>query len=85
MRYGERTERGIAAAGGVDVAWALTLQERRRARNGKKIMVSCDTMKDIALFRLPVTSAPGKKTTEKGLATRRVERDSCTVRDLGKG
>jgi hypothetical protein len=44
-------------------------------------MVSCDTMKDIALFRLPVTSTPDKETTEEGLATRRVERDSS--KDLG--
>jgi hypothetical protein len=40
-------------------------------------------MKDIALFRLPVTSAPDKKIIEGGMATRRVETDSC--RELGKG
>jgi hypothetical protein len=59
LRYGERTTRGIA--GGTKVTWALTLRDRRRARSGKKIMVSCDTIKDIALFRLPVRSAPDKK------------------------
>ena len=79
MRYGERTARGIA--GGTNVTWALAPRERRRARSGRKIMVSCDTMKDIALFRLPVTSTPDKETTEEGLATRRVERDSS--KDLG--
>jgi hypothetical protein len=81
LRYGERTARGTA--GGKEVTWAVTLRDKRRARSGKKIMVSCDTMKDIALFRVPVTSAPGKKTIEGGLATRRVEKDSC--RDLDKG
>jgi hypothetical protein len=59
LRYGERTARG--AAGGTKVTWALTVRDRRRARSGKKIMVSCDTMKDIALFRLPVTLAPENK------------------------
>ena len=77
MRYGERTASGIDRG-----AWALTLRDRRRARSGKKIMASCDIMKDIALFRLPVTSAPDKKTIEEGLATRRVEKDSC--KDLSK-
>jgi hypothetical protein len=60
LKYGERTTRGIA--GGTKVTWALTSRDRRRARSGKKITVSCDTtIKDIALFRLPVTSAPDKK------------------------
>jgi hypothetical protein len=59
LRYGERTARGTAR--GTKDTWALTLRDRRRARSGKKIMVSCDTIKDIALFRLPVTSAPDKK------------------------
>ena len=63
MRYGERTARGIA--GGTNVTWALTLWERRRARSDKKKMVSCDTMNDIGLFRLPVTSTPDKKTKER--------------------
>ena len=52
-------------------------------RSGKKIMVNCDKKKDIASFRLPVTSAPDKKAIEGGLATRRVEEDS--FRNLGKG
>ena len=60
MRYGERTARGAAA--GTKVTWALTLRDRRRARSGKKIIISCDTMKDIALFRLSVTLDPEKKT-----------------------
>jgi hypothetical protein len=81
LRYGERTARGIA--GGTEVTWAVTLRDKRRARSGKKIMASCDTVKDIALFRVSVASAPDKKTIEEGLATRRVERDSC--KDLGKG
>ena len=38
----------------------LTLWERR-ARSGKRIMVSCDSMRDIALFRPSVTSGPGQK------------------------
>ena len=75
MRYGERTARGIA--GGRNVACALTLRERRRMRIGKRIMVSCDTTKDHALFRLPVTSAPGRiGHSQKG-------RES--YRNLGKG
>ena len=48
MRYGERTARGTA--GGTKVTWALTLRDRIRVRSGKKIMVSFDTMKDIALL-----------------------------------
>ena len=49
----------------------LTLWERR-ARSGKRIMVSCDSMRDIALFRPSVTSGPGQKRIER-MTTRRVE------------
>jgi hypothetical protein len=59
LRYGERTARGTAE--GTKVTWALTLRDKRRARSGKKIMVSCGTVKAIALFRRPVTSTPDKK------------------------
>jgi hypothetical protein len=56
LRYGERTARGIAE--GVKSGWALTFWERRRATNGRRIVVSCDIMRDIAaaLFRPSVTS-----------------------------
>ncbi len=59
MRYGERTARGIAE--GTKVTWALTLRERRRARSGKKSMVSRDTKRVIALFRPSDIGSTGRK------------------------
>jgi hypothetical protein len=48
LRYGERTARGIAE--GKKACCALTLWGRRRARSGKRIMVSRDTVRDIAFL-----------------------------------
>jgi hypothetical protein len=78
LRYGERTARGIAE--GKKACCALTvLWERRRAKSDKRIMVSRDTMRDIALFRPSVTSGPGKKKIEEGMTTRRVESDTVVA------
>jgi hypothetical protein len=46
LRYGERTARGIAKGK------AVTLEESRRVRSSKKIMVSRDTKRKIAVFKL---------------------------------
>jgi hypothetical protein len=81
LRYGERTARGTA--GGTKDTWALTLRDRRRVRSGKKIMVSCDKMKDIALFRVLVTSALDKKNNRGRIGHSQSGKDSC--RDPGKG
>jgi hypothetical protein len=72
LRYGERTARGIAA--GKKACCALTvLWERRMAKSGKRIMISRDPMRDIALFRTPVHQVQARKKIEEGMTTRRVE------------
>jgi hypothetical protein len=50
LRYGERTARGIAGS-----KKAVTLEESRRVRSSKKIMVGRDTKRKIAVFRLSAT------------------------------
>ena len=62
VRYGERTARGIT--GGIIVCWAFTLRDAMSVSNMRiRIMVSrgSDAMKEIELFRLSTTSAPGKQ------------------------
>lgn len=54
MRYGERTARGIAAEGGE----AVTLEGGKRVRSSKKIIVSRDAMRVIALFGPSAAYAP---------------------------
>jgi hypothetical protein len=54
LRYGERTARG-ATEGKPE---AVTLEESRRVRSSKKIMVSRDTKRKIAVFRPSTTKAP---------------------------
>jgi hypothetical protein len=74
VRYGERTARGTA--GGKNVCWAFTLEERRRVRSGKRIMVRRNMMKDIALLDRHGHQLQAGRTVEEVLATRRVQQDS---------
>jgi hypothetical protein len=57
LRYGERTARGTAGKK------ATMLEERRRVKRNKRIIVSRNTMRDIALIRPPATSASGEEDT----------------------
>jgi hypothetical protein len=73
VRYGERTARGIA--GGKNVCWAFTLEEKRRVRSGNRIMVRRDMIKDIALLDRHEHQLQARRTMKEVLATRRVEKD----------
>ena len=50
MRFGERTARGNAEG-------EVTLEERRRVRSNKRIIVSRNTIREVTLFRQLATSA----------------------------
>ena len=63
LRYGERTARGNAEG-------EATLKERRRAKSNKRIIVSRNTVGEVALFRQQATSTSGEEDDkEDGMST----------------
>jgi hypothetical protein len=42
------------------------LEERRRVRSNKRIIASRNTMREVALFRPPATSASGEEDDKRG-------------------
>ena len=60
MRYGERTAMGIAEGK------ATMLEERRRVKSAKRIMVGRNEMGKVSFVRPPATPASGRKTIRGG-------------------